>query len=1312
MKRVVPFLILPGLFLIGFAGSWFAGRAASDRITSEWAERSAALRRDAAVELSSAFAAFQEGLRLQAQEAAVGILTLRRGGAGEPERAPLFALLAKTAGAGVTLEYYDRQGELLAWTGPAGSERDTALDARTPLSYIAEGPIHSRLVVVVPVISSGEAVGRIVGKRTFADRYPASLGAPGGGSAEAGFRPPAFDSPGPGIEYRIPDRSAGGGPSLSEGGNDAGVGPGGSIVPLKGLSGADIAYAIVPDPSRAEVLASESANWSRWGSLAAAGFLVSMIGSAWRAFRTELTGPWHRLGLIATLWIARYALLALDVPGELNPLGLFDPSLFASQFAGGAAGSPGDLVITAALLAFTVGVLLKGSLRAYDAGETAGGPRAPAGPLGKAVAAVWIVAVIGLIGPLTRGFHAVVRSIVFDSKVDLNDPKLVYPDLPAAALLVAALLLVVSMLFAGMAFLSHARAIAARRLFRGPRTAWGFVLLLAAASSIGFDLIHPNPLGTPLQRLLIVGVIAWLAAFAAWRGAASSGAGRLGTVFLVFLLAAAGMIPVLDGRIHDHDKTMVEAAVRDLARPEDGWMTVLLDNSLTALADRTSAEVLGSGDAMSTGRLAFGAWARSPLSGEGNTCSVTFVDREGTVVSHFHVGPAPHWSREVPMDEMPRSTRFTGRESKTLAGRSVPWYRGYAPVFDADSTFVGGVWTGIAPKDPARVFGQGADPLSLAQRPGTRTPARKIIIAEYEGGRMTSASDDDLPVGRPIPPEVMAAPLTTDGRWITETIGGEEYETYYYPAREGGAWGASLEALDAGWHFYSYSRYILFYGSLLLACAAVWGAARMFRGGRWRLPFRARLVAAFAVVSVIPVVLLAWYNRQSLQSEAERATDEFLRSETGLVLNEIEGRIGMAVPYEIGRLHDETLEEIGGLLNTQAFLYDGAGLRASSRPDLHAAELIDGRLPGDAFAAIFLEGRNFHAGARSAGSLSYLVGYRAIRSPSGEAVGAVATPALSRQETLEEDLARRDVILYGIYILVLSAALLAGRALAGQIARPVQRLTLAARQVATGDLDVRLETGRKDELGELETAFQGMTSDLRKIQERMVAVERELAWKEMAKQVAHEIKNPLTPMRLSVQHLVSSYRKGAADFAEILETVSTTLLEQIEALSRIASEFSSFARLPERRVGFCPVHEVIDEAAALFHREGVRFASAYAPGAPAVRADREELRRAFINIFRNSVQASGDEVSIGVTTRMEGAHLVIAVTDTGPGMSPEVRARLFEPNFSTKTDGMGIGLTIVKKTIEDLDGTIDVESAPGRGTTVRIRLPVAEDRNG
>jgi signal transduction histidine kinase len=1051
-----------------------------------------------------------------------------------------------------------------------------------------------------------------------------------------------------------------------------------------------------------------SASYARWRNAALIGLLLSLVGAGWWKSRAASGRIWYQLALHGALWTVRFAMIALDIPASFDAWGLFDPSLFASSFAYGAAKSPADLVISAVLLAFTVSTLSKLSFTSAVARVTESRAGAKRSPFVIAVSFLTASALVALIGPLTRGFHAVARSVVFDSRVELNDPGAIYPGVAAAMLLLAALLLVYSLIQGAIQLFAWARAIAGRNLVTASSAgAWALVFALGLAGSLLFDAVHPNPLGTPVDRLLMTAGAGAICCLAVKRFAARGAASWPGIVLAVSLVAVAALIPFLDEKIHDHDKALIEAVVRDMAKPEDAWMTVLLDRSLTTLAD--SAAALASTDEDAVGKLAFSAWAGSALPAEGNTCSVTYVDLEGRVVSHFHIGPAPHWSRQVAMDEMPRSTRFTTRETRTVDGRSVPWYKGYAPVFDRDSVFVGGVWVGIAPTDPWRILGQEQDLLTMSQKYGGRTPDRKIIVAEYDGGTLASASSDDLPSGRVLP--ATAGASSPDGIWIDETIGGAGYETYYYPAGDHSVIGAGLEALDAGWHFYSFSRYILFYGSVLLLCVVVYGTRRLLPRGGWKFSFRARLVAAFAVVSIIPVVLLALYNRQSLQHEAELSTDAFLRSETDLVLNEISGRMGMTVPYELRRFNDEDLEEIAGNLNTQVYLYDGPFLHGSSRPDLFAAELIDRRVPAEAFTDLYLNGRNFQAVEQSVGSVSYLVGYRAIRAQTGEAIGAVAVPSLSRQDVVRTDLARRDVILYGIYIIVLAIALLVGTGMAGQIARPVGRLTLAARRVSTGDLDVDLETGRGDELGQLETAFKGMTADLGRIQEKMVAVERELAWKEMAKQVAHEIKNPLTPMRLSVQHLVSAYQKGAEGFGDVLKTVSTTVLEQIEALSRIASEFSAFGRFPERRVDRCDIHAVIDEAIALFHGEGVRFASAYVPGSPAVKADREELRRAFINIFRNSVQAAGEsEVSIGVTTRYEGALLAIAITDNGPGMTPEVRTRLFEPNFSTKTEGMGIGLTIVKKTIEDLDGAIEIDSAPGKGTTVRIRLPMMEDQ--
>jgi len=254
---------------------------------------------------------------------------------------------------------------------------------------------------------------------------------------------------------------------------------------------------------------------------------------------------------------------------------------------------------------------------------------------------------------------------------------------------------------------------------------------------------------------------------------------------------------------------------------------------------------------------------------------------------------------------------------------------------------------------------------------------------------------------------------------------------------------------------------------------------------------------------------------------------------------------------------------------------------------------------------------------------------------------------------------------------------------------------------------VSLKRHSSDEIGELFDSFNEMVLELRKNREELSRVEREAAWREMAKQVAHEIKNPLTPMKLSLQHLRQAFRDKAKNLDEIVERVSKTVMDQVDTLARIATEFSHFARMPDRRFERVDVHQVLKESVSLFdHVSGVQFRPRFSAATPVVIADRDELRRVFVNVLRNSIQAMEAKGTISVETVIDGSKCVIRFSDTGSGMSQGVLEKVFEPNFSTKSDGMGLGLAISQRVIHDLDGTIAIRSAVGAGTTVEIALPL------
>jgi nitrogen fixation/metabolism regulation signal transduction histidine kinase len=234
-----------------------------------------------------------------------------------------------------------------------------------------------------------------------------------------------------------------------------------------------------------------------------------------------------------------------------------------------------------------------------------------------------------------------------------------------------------------------------------------------------------------------------------------------------------------------------------------------------------------------------------------------------------------------------------------------------------------------------------------------------------------------------------------------------------------------------------------------------------------------------------------------------------------------------------------------------------------------------------------------------------------------------------------------------------------------------------------------------------------MTKELRVSREDLARAERELAWKEMAKQVAHEIKNPLTPIKLSIQHLTQAYKDGAKDFGQVLQRVSNTVIEQIEVLTRIASEFSNFARMPARKFERVDVKELLQETVTLFGAlRGIEFRTKFSETPAILIADRDELRRVFINVIRNSVQALEKGGTITVEMGISNQICTVSISDTGSGIPQELQAKVFQPNFSTKTDGMGLGLAIAQKVIEDLNGTVALRSEVGKGTTVEMRIPL------
>ncbi len=552
------------------------------------------------------------------------------------------------------------------------------------------------------------------------------------------------------------------------------------------------------------------------------------------------------------------------------------------------------------------------------------------------------------------------------------------------------------------------------------------------------------------------------------------------------------------------------------------------------------------------------------------------------------------------------------------------------------------------------------------------------------------------------------------------------------------------------------------------------------------------------------------------------------------------------------QIDDHVAREIATSIGKDVSFYGSGGVVATSRREIFVSELMPHRTHPDAYEECVISGKETHFTPAVIGPNRVIVGYSPLRDAEGKPVGTVAVPVLFRKDEVGRRLEWSLSAISYLLAIVLGGVFLVGLVLARKMAKPIKHLIEGTLRVGSGDLGFSIPRTTDDEIGDLVTSFNRMTSALAKSRTALTkrkkyietilsnvgagiistdrkgridtfnaaaehilgvkarnargrdvssflkkigapglaaafeevdqrgTIRREvrfrrkdgsvvtlravatpitgprrtllgkvivfedvtdlirskklIAWSELARQVAHEIKNPLTPMKLSAQHLLRAYKDRVDNLDNVIEESVATIIEQIESLRRIAVEFSQFSRLPERKIESVDVNEIVDECLAQYHvtlSNSIEIVKEFEDDLPSVQVDRDELKRVFINLIDNAIQAMPQGGCLTVTTRYakhgkitseydfivstrptyerELVNFVeIAFTDTGMGIARENSSRLFEPNFSTRTHGTGLGLTICRGIIEAYGGEIVIESTRGVGTRVRVRIPIDE----
>ncbi len=1202
-------------------------------------------------------------------------------------RALLFDFLTRmNANGDIGLEVFDRRGALVAWAGRSGGrlidEVRIALGGHLT-SFVIQSGVTSWLFVAAPIAREHEIIGAIIGWQAVEVEYPLNTQL----VKHQGISLSLTEKYGVPIEFDF-SRTAEprkDGRYLSE--------------ELLGINGARVGVVSVMRPSRSNALDQISRKFDfAHSTLLAAGVLIVAIFAMGKVLlgRSVLLAG---ILITAIVWCTRFIFLFLEFPSAFLESGIFDPSYFASKWGAGLARSIGEMSLTSIALVANTILVLRVMLKKSEHESPWWQPSNPIVRIGIIVASTVVLYL------LLRGYGASIRSVIFDSTLQFTDPRVIIPSFELGLMVFNLFALSFCLIIVAVGITSFNMTLAPE--FRAVR-GWVLIAFLYGVASVLFDVLQPNPLMSTWYRLFFGAAVL---VFTFRLHSVFNRAGRLATannLLAVFALSAAFFYPQLVTHVHEKDRSRIEAFAAEAIRPVDSWLSLVVNEALQEFVSDESLDFITSGRPADLGRVAFRCWTQSAIAKEGYTTRFSFVDSAGNILSRFSLGGQAvlgNPENETLGQELEISVHEAGSGISTTKV-----YSGSIPVFGLDGRLLG--WGIVSLAAGQKSLFRGDNPTIVRNVvPETLEPFyHSLVVSQYAGDTLAFSTDVELPLGMKLPRDVQSRLGDNSDQfvWGRELVGESSWETLFIrQPNTGDIIGLGVRRPGIWWHLFNVVKVIVYYTFVGITALAGLLLVQFSCGKPYRFKFRDKLLGAMLVATIVPIAVLAIFGRQSVRERHMESIRTRLAQETSVITALLQPIL--SAPGDTTTLiSDATIEKIAEDAKTDFNVYRGKELLKSSRPELYETGILNRRLDGVIYGHVFEKRNRFFIHNESVGGRQYAVGYAPLFDAIGGIFGVVSVPLLYRQESLDEEVSRQDALLFGVYACVVFMSIGFATTIANRIAAPIHRLTKATKRVARGDLDGAIpETESDGEIGELVKSFGEMTRDLKKNRSELVQFERELAWKEMAKQVAHEIRNPLTPMKLSLQHLRQAYHDKSKQFGEIFDEVSQTIIQQIDALDRIASEFSRFARMPRAKLEQCDVNILLHEAAQLFEQEkAVKFEIHLEQDLPMVLADKQELRRAFINIIRNGIQAMNGNGTVTLRSRHEDGSVIAGISDHGTGIAPEIMEKLFEPNFSTKTDGMGLGLAIVKKTVEDLGGSIGVKSEMRKGTTMSITLPV------
>lgn len=517
------------------------------------------------------------------------------------------------------------------------------------------------------------------------------------------------------------------------------------------------------------------------------------------------------------------------------------------------------------------------------------------------------------------------------------------------------------------------------------------------------------------------------------------------------------------------------------------------------------------------------------------------------------------------------------------------------------------------------------------------------------------------------------------------------------------------------WQNFTSNSYLFIFFSLLVLLCVLFNSIVIKRSNSFKsLNNRIQFIFVGIVVLSLTGVVIGTVWVVSIQFETKNQQELIAKALS--VSKEIQQNIGDQQRLEptTRDFATYTLKRLAQMYGSDISLFNRRGmLYATSQPAIYDQGLISRFMDPDAYAGFAGQIRASYSHRENIGSLNYLSAYIPLYNQKDKHIGYINLPYFSRQKDLEKELTAYLTTLINIYTILFAITTLVALLVSNLLTKPLRIIKQQISKIQFGSFNESIQWESQDEIGSLIMEYNNMLVKLEKSSELLAQSERESAWREMAKQVAHEIKNPLTPMKLNIQHLQRVIQTNPGDINERVNKVAQMLIEQIDTLSHIATEFSNFAKLPKANLETINVSDVLRNVADLFRQSSGGEIDVHVNDALFIMADKEQCIRIFTNLLKNAEQAFAPnrKGKIEINAGLQDGFVVISVKDNGLGIPEPIQSRIFTPNFTTKSTGTGLGLAMVKNFVNSFNGTISFETEFNKGTTFTLSFPVAAQNN-